>query len=65
LYREIAAEQIELSVLNVRSLSNAEGAEDQIQDVVIGCSSRNLVEGPQRVVKIEEQHFVGNFIFDG
>jgi len=49
---------------NIPLLSNAEGAEDQVQDVVIGCRSRNFVEGTQRVVKIEKQHFVGNFILD-
>lgn len=45
-------------------LSNAEGAEDQVKDVVAGRGTRDLVERPQRVVQIEEQHFVGDFSFD-
>src|ERR1700674_5514407 len=45
--------------------SNAERAEDQIQNVVGGCGSRNLIERPQGVVEIEQKHFVGNFVLDG
>src|ERR1700674_967999 len=45
--------------------SNAERAEDQIQNVVGGCGSRNLIEWPQGVVEIEQEHFVGDFVLDG
>ena len=50
--------------INPSLLPNAERAEDEIEDVITSRGSRNLIERTQRVIKIEEQHFVGNFIFD-
>ena len=41
--------------------SNAEGTENQVQDVIGGGCSRDRVEGPKPVVKIEQQHFVRDF----
>ncbi len=49
---------------DVVSLSNAESAEDQVQDVVCGGSAGDGVERTQRAVKIEQQHFVRNFFRD-
>jgi hypothetical protein len=46
----------------VELFSNAERAEDEVQDVVRGSGSGNLIEGPQGVVEIEKQHFVGDFV---
>jgi len=41
-------------------LSDAEGTEDQIEDVVGGSGAGDFVEGTQRSVEIEQHHFVGN-----
>jgi hypothetical protein len=49
----------------VTLFSNAEGAEDEVEDVV-GCGvSRDGIEGPQGIVEIEQQHFVRHFGADG
>jgi len=45
-------------------LSNAERAEDQIQNVVAGGGSRNLIERLQGAVEIQQEHLMGNFVFD-
>ena len=50
--------------MEVTLFSNAERAENQIEDVIGGCGSRDLIERPQGAVEIEEKHFVGNFILD-
>src|SRR5271165_2793903 len=42
-------------------LSDAEGAEDQVEDVVGGGGAGNGVEGAEGAVEIEQQHFVGDF----
>ena len=42
-------------------LSDAEGAEDQVQDVVGGGGAGDGVERPEGVVEIEQQHFVRDF----
>src|SRR5438445_181593 len=35
-------------------LSNAECAEDQVQDVVGGCGTRDLVERTKRIIEIQQ-----------
>ena len=46
-------------------LSNAEGAEDQIEDVVGGGGAGDGIERPQGVVEIEQQHLVRDLGRDG
>jgi hypothetical protein len=46
-------------------LSDAECAEDQIQDVVSGSGAGDGVQRAQSIVKIEQQHFVRNLAGDG
>jgi hypothetical protein len=46
-------------------LSDAEGAEDQVEDVVGGGGAGDFVEGAEGVVEIEEEHFVGDAGGDG
>ncbi len=43
-----------------RLLSDAEGAEDQIEDVFGGGGAGDFVEGAEGSVEIEEEHLVGN-----
>ena len=50
--------------MEVTLFSNAKRAEDEIEDVVAGSGSGDLIERPQGVVEIEEEHFMGNFIPD-
>jgi hypothetical protein len=42
------------------SLPDAEGPEDQIEDVVGGGGARDFVEGSEGSVEIEQEHLVGN-----
>ena len=56
-YRRSSRNSWELALL-----PDAEGAEDQIEDVVGGGGAGDGVERLQGVVEIEQQHFVGNFI---
>jgi hypothetical protein len=42
-------------------LSDAEGAEDQVEDVIGGGGAGDGIEGPESVIEIEQQHFVRNF----
>jgi len=46
-------------------LSNAECAEYQIEDIVRGCGSCDLIERPQGVIQIKQEHFVRDFVLDG
>src|SRR5580658_3914248 len=41
-------------------LSDAEGTEDEVEDVVGGSGAGDFVEGAQGRVEIEEQHLVGD-----
>ena len=41
-------------------LSDAEGAEDQVKDVVGGGDAGDFVEGAQCSVEIEKEHLVGD-----
>src|ERR1700739_1405847 len=54
-----------ISLVNLRALCgreillpNAEGTEDEVQNVVGGSRTRNCIQRPQRLVKIEQQHLV-------
>ena len=47
-------------VLGATLLSDAERAENEIQNVVGGGGARNLVKRAQGAVEIEQQHFVGD-----
>jgi hypothetical protein len=49
------------TVLEVSLLSDAERCEYQVEDVVGGGGSGDGIEGPQGIVEIEQQHFVGDF----
>src|SRR5512142_786379 len=44
--------------------SDAEGAEDQVEDVVVRGGSRDLVERAESVIEVEQQHLVGNAMVD-
>src|SRR5215467_1463779 len=46
------------------SFPNAERAEDQVQDVVVGRCAGDLIERAQSVVEIEQQHLMRNSLFD-
>ena len=46
-------------------LSDAEGAKDQVEDVVGGGGAGDFVERAESVVEIEEEHFVGDASGDG
>ena len=43
---------------NIILLSDTEPAEDQIQNVIVGGGSGNLIERAQSVVKIQQDHLV-------
>lgn len=47
-------------VLEAGLLSDAEGGEDQAQDVVGSGLAGKRVERPERAIKVEKNHFVGN-----
>src|SRR5581483_3365830 len=47
------------------SLSNAEAAEDQVQDVVGGRRAGDFVEGLQSGVEIQQDHLVGDAVVGG
>ena len=46
-------------------LSDAEGAEDQVEDVVGGGDTGDFVEGAEGSVEVEEKHLVGDAGGDG
>jgi hypothetical protein len=46
-------------------LSDAEGAEDQVEDVVRGGGAGDFVERAQCSVEIEQEHLVGDSGSDG
>jgi hypothetical protein len=46
-------------------LSDAEAAENQVEDVVIGGCAGDLVERTERTVEIEQKHLVRNAVVDG
>jgi len=50
---------------NKALLSNAERAEDQVQDIVTSCGPSDLIERPQGVIQIKQEHFVRDFVFYG
>ncbi len=41
-------------ILSFPSLSDTESAEDQIEDVIVGGSAGDLVEGPKGIVEIKQ-----------
>ena len=41
-------------------LSDAEGGEDQVQDVVGSGLAGERVQSPERAIEIEQDHLVGN-----
>jgi hypothetical protein len=57
--------RISLEWGNKALLSNAECAEDQVQDIVVRCGPSDLIERPQGVVQIKQEHFVRDSVFDG
>src|ERR1035441_3048055 len=48
-------------ILSLTLLSNAERAEDQVQDVVGGGGAGDVVQGTQRAVEIQQHHLVRCF----
>src|ERR1700757_123031 len=52
------------TTLDLPLLSNAERAEDQIEDVVVRRNPGYLIQWPQRVVKVQQQHLVRNPVSD-
>ena len=46
------------------SLSNTELAEDEVEDVIRRGSSGYRVKRSKGAVKIEQEHFVRDFVFD-
>jgi hypothetical protein len=46
-------------------LSDAKGAEDQVEDVVGGGDTGDFVEGAEGSVEVEEKHLVGDAGGDG
>lgn len=46
-------------------LPDTKRTEDQIEDVIGSSSASNRVKRSQRVVKIQQEHFVRNFCLDG
>ena len=48
------------TALDPTLLSDAEGAEDKVQDIVAGGGAGDFVERAQGSVEIEEEHLVGD-----
>ena len=46
--------------VNAALLSDAEGAEDQVKDVVGGSCAGDFVKGTEGSVEIEQEHLVGD-----
>jgi len=46
----------------MKLLSDAEGAEDQIEDVIGGGGAGDFVEGAEGSVEIEQEHLVGDSV---
>ena len=44
----------------MKLLSDAESAEDQVEDVIGGSCAGDFVEGPQGSVEVEQEHLVGD-----
>jgi hypothetical protein len=53
------------NLLNATLLSNAEGTEDQVEDVVGGGGAGDFVEGAQGSVEVEQEHLVGDLGTNG
>ncbi len=49
----------------LRLLSDAESAEDQVEDVVSGGGAGDRIERPQGAVEIKQQHFMWDFCGHG
>jgi hypothetical protein len=45
--------------------SDAETAEDQVQDIVGSGGAGNFVQRAEGVVEVEQEHFVGHFVLHG
>ena len=52
------------TVLDLALLSDAESTEDESENVVVGSGARDLVEWPQGVVEIHQDHLMRNLVRD-
>ena len=61
---ELLSEHCQNRVVLQVSLSDAERAKDQIQDVIIGRRTGDFIERPQGIVEVQQKHFMRNSIAD-